>query len=297
MPFTKITEADLQGKGVQGQPDVPGLPAAEMQRKVEEIVREVTNVAFNRLVEELLADTAAENIGAKLDGMSAGRTLQAVLAELNTRQNTHAQKTDNPHAVTAAQAGAYTKQETDDAIDKKVQAIGAADMSKAEYGGSEPGVVARSDVAYSLSAEYLAQIFPRMQLAEQETPYTWYDGKPIYRKCGLVMSTDMRYEEKKSTVWGATGNKEATLKWFYLENWIGGVDKIVSLTACWYLPGGDGDFYMPLSAKRNGMSDYGGCVTGSVKNGSVEVILELGERPLSDTPTHGFIIDCQFTKK
>ena len=36
-----ITEADLKGKGVMGQPDVPGLSAAEMQAKVEEIVRSV----------------------------------------------------------------------------------------------------------------------------------------------------------------------------------------------------------------------------------------------------------------
>lgn len=147
MPFTKIKESDMQGKGVQGQPDVPGLPAAEMQRKVEEIVRDVTNVAFNRLVDELLADTAAGNIGAKLDGMLSGRTLQAVLSELNNRQNTHAQKKNNPHGVTASQTGAYTKQETDEAIDDKMTAIGAGDMTEKEYGGSSPGVVAQADKA------------------------------------------------------------------------------------------------------------------------------------------------------
>ena len=42
VPFTKIKESDMQGKGVQGQPDVPGLPAAEMQRKVEEIVKSLS---------------------------------------------------------------------------------------------------------------------------------------------------------------------------------------------------------------------------------------------------------------
>lgn len=147
MPFTKIKEEDMNGKGVQGQPDVPGLSASEMQRKVEEIVRDVTNVAFNRLVDELLADTAAGNIGAKLYGMSAGRTLQAVLTELNNRQNTHAQKKNNPHNVTASQTGAYTKQETNDAINEKMEAIGAGDMTKSEYGGSAPGVVAQADKA------------------------------------------------------------------------------------------------------------------------------------------------------
>ena len=35
MSLKKITEADLAGKGVCGQADVPGLTAAEMQAKVE----------------------------------------------------------------------------------------------------------------------------------------------------------------------------------------------------------------------------------------------------------------------
>ena len=157
----------MQGKGVQGQPDVPGLSAAEMQRKVEEIVRDVTNAAFNRLVDELMADTAAENIGAKLDGLSSGRTLQAVLVELNNRQNTHAQKKDNPHAVTAAQVGAYTKQETDKAIDQKVQVIGAGDMTKAEYGGSASGVVAQADKAKE------ATIAQNSKLLSSHTP-EWF---------------------------------------------------------------------------------------------------------------------------
>lgn len=187
MPFTKITEADMQGKGVQGQPDVPGLPAAEMQRKVEEIVREVTNVAFNRLVDELLADTAAENIGAKLDGMSSGRTLQAVLAELNTRQNTHAQKTDNPHAVTAEQVGAYTKQETDNAIDKKVEAIGAADMSKSEFAQpGEYGVVKEAKNAQKLDGkppEYYMPVGTVLPFSGTSLPdgWLWCGGNAISR--------------------------------------------------------------------------------------------------------------------
>ena len=38
MAINKITETDLEGKGVVGQPEVPGLPASEMQYKVEQIV-------------------------------------------------------------------------------------------------------------------------------------------------------------------------------------------------------------------------------------------------------------------
>lgn len=51
MAVNKITDADLTGKGVQGQADVPGLTAAEMQAKVEEIVREVAIPKINEIID------------------------------------------------------------------------------------------------------------------------------------------------------------------------------------------------------------------------------------------------------
>lgn len=51
MAVNKITEADLAGKGVQGQPDVPGLTAAEMQAKIEEIVRSVAIPKINEIID------------------------------------------------------------------------------------------------------------------------------------------------------------------------------------------------------------------------------------------------------
>ena len=40
MPFKQVTEQDLKGKGVIGQPAVPGLSVTEMQKSVEQVVRE-----------------------------------------------------------------------------------------------------------------------------------------------------------------------------------------------------------------------------------------------------------------
>lgn len=51
MAVNKITDADLTGKGVQGQPDVPGLTAAEMQAKIEEIVRSVAIPKINEIID------------------------------------------------------------------------------------------------------------------------------------------------------------------------------------------------------------------------------------------------------
>lgn len=145
MPFTKIVPADLQGKGVIGQPAVPGLSVTEMQESVEQIVREVAIPAVNRLVDELGATTAAGNIGAVVpDGLSAEPTVQDVVSAIHEAANSgkdevagdleqHKSNTRNPHAVTAAQTGAYTKEETEAAIDARVVQIGAADMAKSVY--------------------------------------------------------------------------------------------------------------------------------------------------------------------
>lgn len=54
MAFEKITEADLEGKGVVGQPDVPGLPALEMQEKIEEIVRTVVITRINDIIDDIV---------------------------------------------------------------------------------------------------------------------------------------------------------------------------------------------------------------------------------------------------
>lgn len=53
MELKKILDSDLSGKGVMGQPEIPGLSAQEMQAKVEEIVRSVAIVKINEIIEYL----------------------------------------------------------------------------------------------------------------------------------------------------------------------------------------------------------------------------------------------------
>ena len=145
--FTKITDQDLENKGVIGQPNVPQLTTLDMQKSVEQVVREVAIPGINRLVEELAANSAAGNIGARLDGSED--TLQAVLDALLAVSREHQQQKDNPHSVTAEQTGAYTKDQTNDAIEAKMEAIGAGDMRRAVYDADGDGVV---DVAAKLLA-------------------------------------------------------------------------------------------------------------------------------------------------
>lgn len=53
MAFVKITASDLNGKGVVGLPDTPGLSTDEMQRKFEETARDVIIPSYNGLIDEL----------------------------------------------------------------------------------------------------------------------------------------------------------------------------------------------------------------------------------------------------
>lgn len=144
MAFTRIKDSDLAGKGVKDQSTVPGLSAEEMKASVEQIVREVAIPGVNRLVDELGAETAAGNIGMPVPSTMPPET-GATVEEIATA---HIENKENPHGVTAAQVGAYTKAETDAAIDQKVQAIGAADMSKAEFAtNGRPGIVDKAVTA------------------------------------------------------------------------------------------------------------------------------------------------------
>lgn len=118
MAFTKITDGDLQNKGVIGLPDTPGLSTSEMQAKFEQTAREVIVPKFNQLVDDLSNPSAASQIGAG----GKNRTVQG-----------HIDNLENPHNVTAAQVGAYTKEQTEKAISDRIDQIGSADMTQAMY--------------------------------------------------------------------------------------------------------------------------------------------------------------------
>ena len=136
MAFVKISEKELGEVGVELLDDQPALQPDVMKAKFEETAKKLLAPKFNALVEQLEAETAAESLGAAVpEGLSeqTAKTVQAVLAALMAYIQAHEARKDNPHTVTAAQAGAYTKEETDEAIDAKVEQIGAGDMAKGVY--------------------------------------------------------------------------------------------------------------------------------------------------------------------
>ena len=60
MELEKILDKELEGKGVIGQPDVPGLTAREMQEKVEEIVRAIAIPKINQIIEYIAGKVATK---------------------------------------------------------------------------------------------------------------------------------------------------------------------------------------------------------------------------------------------
>ena len=131
MPFKQVTEQDLKGKGVIGQPAVPGLSVTEMQKSVEQVVREAAIPAHNQLCEELEAEAAAADIGAAVPGSGdippeTPKKLQSVLEAMLAWAK-------EKLGLKADKASTYTKQQVDEAINEKVAAIGAGDMTMAVY--------------------------------------------------------------------------------------------------------------------------------------------------------------------
>ncbi|HJA24728.1 MAG TPA: hypothetical protein H9795_01560, partial [Candidatus Fournierella merdigallinarum] len=90
--------------------------------------------AFNRLASQLEARSAAAGLGAAVPPdlpEETTATVQGVLEAVLGKGDGHAARADNPHAVTAAQTGAYTKAEADAAIARRVVEIGTGDMAQA----------------------------------------------------------------------------------------------------------------------------------------------------------------------
>lgn len=99
MSFTKITEMDKKGKTNVGQPDTPGLNTSDMQALLDALPNLAID-SLNRLVDELSANTAAGNIGARVpEGFEANENLQSILNNMvltlkncNTARHTHGNK-------------------------------------------------------------------------------------------------------------------------------------------------------------------------------------------------------------
>lgn len=188
----KITEQDLQGKGVIGLPDTPGLSREQMQEKFEETARQVIVPAFNALVDELGGAQGASAIGINpIDGFNANNVQEAVQvaknktdeltrslaeqgtsltqkideqgntlnAKIDAQSNTLNAKIDAQDASLSAEIAAQ-ETELKQYVDATVQKIGAADMQAIVYDPTHKAqdIFAYADAIGIEAKEYAAGI-------------------------------------------------------------------------------------------------------------------------------------------
>ena len=160
MAFKKITETDLAGLGVTGMPDVPGLNAADMQRKFDELPR-YTAERLILLMDELAGALAAAGIGTE------GGPLQQVLDELAAAVKAKADSTSvlgkegtEPYEPTTPYSPATKKY-----VDDTLVAVGAGDMQKSIYDADGDGVVDDAEKLGGMPPEHFASVEAAMPKA------------------------------------------------------------------------------------------------------------------------------------
>lgn len=175
MIYEKITDKDLQGKGVIGLPDTPELTAQAMQEKFEETARSVIIPKFNLLIDSLTAGgqpVQSENVMLVRIGengdlqMSADGTTwkdvtakalesKADISDVYTKEETDG-VVDRKLESKADKSSVYTKAETNEAISARVTEIGAGDMAKAVYDTDNNGIVDNAEKLGGHNSDYFA---------------------------------------------------------------------------------------------------------------------------------------------
>lgn len=144
MAFNKITDQDTAGLGVTGLADVPGLSTEDMQEQFDEFPRYLVT-RLNQLIDELMAEAAAEFIGSKdgnvqadidtLKAQVAAKVEESAFEALNAEVQKKANAAD---VIVKNSTEPYTPTDQYDPatkgyVDGKLVEIGAGDMAKSVY--------------------------------------------------------------------------------------------------------------------------------------------------------------------
>ena len=218
----------------------------------------------NGLCDALEAETAAADIGAAApEGVTAAPAgkLQAVLNGLRDLVKAHTDRADNPHGVTAAQAGAYSKAETDAAISAKVVELGAGDMAKSIYdpGNEQQPLLPRNGDGYNVTASF--------NEAEQDADIQ--TGEELTVLFGKIKKRFSTYDADGDGVVDRAAAADRVAKKFILQNnagqqmaeFDGSADRTVQLT-----PGQVGA--EPAFTKNNAFNKNFGSAAGTVCQGN-----------------------------
>lgn len=131
MAFTKITNAELNKKGATKLPNQPKIGAQELKAVFEEPAKTVVAPAYNRLIDELEAETGAASLGAE------GGTVQEILNNVTSSVSTALVDVEEVRADISAVA-----------IRLEEVAEAAGDMFKSEYDSNGDVETAGGIVSY-----------------------------------------------------------------------------------------------------------------------------------------------------
>ena len=135
MAYEKIV--DLKGKGVTGLPDTPDLSTTEIQKKFDELSKDIIIPSFNNLIDRLLQGgepVKSEDVKAVRKGVNGD--IEYTVDGVNWVEL-------SPSKADKSQV--YTKRETLERINEKVTEIGSADMTKSIYDTDSNGIVDDSE--------------------------------------------------------------------------------------------------------------------------------------------------------
>lgn len=120
--------------------------------------------------------------------------MQNVLQAIVNYIDQHKNSKENPHTVTAAQTGAYTKEETNEAINQKIVDIGGGDMQQAVYDPTGK----RKD------------IFAEISITEENLSAKIYANAPMYMAIYKLDSWNEADEESKEKGYNFTQTVEVS---------------------------------------------------------------------------------------
>jgi hypothetical protein len=84
MAFTKITQAELESRGATTLPNQPTISASLLKQEFDAPAKEIVAPAFNNLIDELEADTAADSLGVSMpEGRTGDPTIQGAIDSIS----------------------------------------------------------------------------------------------------------------------------------------------------------------------------------------------------------------------
>lgn len=293
MPFTKIEPKDYDGKGVTGLPDIPRLDTLDMQRKFDELARDVTIPKHNALVNELEGKSAADNIGIADDISDFSNPTKKIkpllmafankIKENSNDRHTHENKlvldsiTDTAikawnkvtnlfagiDGVEDEVSGRASKIPSSLAISQYVQQMGGGDMVKSIYDRNGNGIV---DDAEALGGKAADQYQTTEAQDLQTTAKTVVGAiNEVFNKTKDVLNTKEEIEANTdpTAIAGALSVKE-------LSNDLGGLSFGQDASGNWGYKVGGADTVHPFKSKIT-MSFKLGNTPPNIAGGSREV--------------------------